>query len=335
MQFNFKRKKFINKIIQGDALETIKKFPGNSIDCVIFSPPYWQLRDYHWKGQWGLEKTFGEYLENLWNLMDEIKRILKPTGTVWVNLGDSYGTQSGNSKGKKYFSVSTKNHVSNGEVLLKGNVPHKSLLLLPHRFAIGCIERGWLLRNDIIWAKKNAMPESTRDRFSKKHEYVFFLVKNRKYFFDLNKIREPHKEESIARTKRGWNGHREKRSALENMNIRNMCHPFGKNPGDVSDFWNIPTQSGGDKHYAKYNTDLIEKPILAGCPKGGIVLDPFCGSGTTGVKAIELGRKFIGVEGKKAYCRIAEKNIKAADPSQRKGRKINNLIILKNNVKIH
>lgn len=302
-------KNCLNKIIQGDALETIKKFPDECIDCVIFSPPYWQLRDYHWKGQWGLEKTFGEYLENLWSLMDEIKRILKKTGTVWVNLGDSYGTQSGNSKGVKYTSASTKNYVSNGEVLLKGKVPHKCLLLLPHRFAIGCIERGWLVRNDIIWAKPNGMPESSRDRFSKKHEHVFFLVKNKKYFFDLNKIREPHKIVSLQRMKRGWNGHREKRSSFENMKVEKMCHPLGKNPGDVTDFWTINTQSGKDKHYAKYNTALIEKPILAGCPKGGIVLDPFCGSGTTGIKAIGLGRKFIGIEGKKAYCKIAERNI--------------------------
>lgn len=303
-------KKQFNKIIHGDSLETIKKFPDNSIDCVIFSPPYWQLRDYHWKGQWGLEKTFGEYLENLWSLMDEIKRILKPRGTVWVNLGDSYGTQSGTSKGKKYLSKSTGNYRENGSILLKGKAPHKCLLLLPHRFAIGCMERGWIVRNDIIWAKPNGMPESARDRFSKKHEHIFFLVKNKKYFFDLNKIREAHKEESIARTKRSWTGHREKRSALANMNIARLCHPLGKNPGDVTDFWAINTQSGKEKHYAQYSTALIEKPILAGCPKGGIVLDPFCGTGTTGIKAIELGRKFIGIEGKKAYCRIAENNIK-------------------------
>jgi len=298
------------KIIHGDALERLRKFPSRSIDCVITSPPYWQMRDYRWRGQWGLEKTYGEYLEKLWSLMDEIKRVLKKRGTVWINLGDSYGTQSGSCRGKKYQQSGKISHVENGRILLKGNVPQKCLLLLPHRFAIGCIVRGWILRNDIIWAKPNAMPESTKDRFSKKHEYIFLLVKSKKYFFDLNRVREQHKLCSLERMKRAWNGHREKRSSYENMKIENMCHRRGKNPGDVSDFWRIHTQSGKEKHYAKFNTELITKPILAGCPKNGIILDPFCGVGTTGIRTIELGRKFIGIEGKTAYCEIAEKNLR-------------------------
>jgi len=244
--------------------------------------------------------------------MDEIKRVLKPTGTVWFNLGDTYGTQSGSCRGKKYKQSGKIAHIENGSMLLKGKVPQKCLLLLPHRFALGCIQRGWLVRNDIIWAKPNGMAESVADRFTKKHEYIFLLVKSKKYYFDLDSIREPHKEISIQRSKRNWNGHREKKSSWQNMDIKRMCHPKGKNPGDVSDFWNIPTQSGHEKHYAKYNTKLITKPILAGCRKGGIILDPFCGTGTTGVSAIELGRNFIGIEGKKSYCLIAEKNLSRA-----------------------
>jgi len=304
-----KLKSHINKVIQGDALETIKEFPDESIDCVITSPAYWQLRDYGWKGQWGLEKTYDEYLENLWKLMDEIKRVLKPSGTVWINLGDTYGTQSGTGRGTAYISKSTKHHVENGATLIKGKVPHKSQLLIPHRFAIGCMERGWIVRNDIIWAKKNSMPESVKDRFAKKHEYVFLMVKDKDYYFDLDSVREEHKQESIERTKRNWNGHRETGSSYENMDEKKMCHPDGKNPGDISDFWKIQNKGGHDKHYAKYSSDLLTKPILAGSPKGGIVLDPFCGTASTGVRAIELGRKFIGIEGKKDYCKIAEKNL--------------------------
>lgn len=304
-----KLKPNINKVIQGDSLETLKEFPDESIDCVITSPAYWQLRDYGWKGQWGLEKTYDEYLENLWKLMDEIKRVLKPRGTVWINLGDTYGTQSGTGRGTQYISKSTKHHVENGATLIKGKAPHKSQLLIPHRFAIGCMERGWIVRNDIIWAKKNSMPESVKDRFTKKHEYVFLLVKDKDYYFDLDSVREPHKAESLERTKRAWDGHREKGSSYENMNEKKMCHPDGKNPGDISDFWKIQNKGGHDKHYAKYSSDLLTKPILAGSPKGGIVLDPFCGTASTGVRAIELGRKFIGIEGKKDYCKIAEKNL--------------------------
>lgn len=340
-------KQFINSIIHGDALQTLKKFPSGSIDCVIFSPPYWQLRDYGWKGQWGLEKTFEGYLQNLWNLMDELKRILKQQGTVWVNLGDTYGTQSGTSLGFKFEISSTIPRKENGSLLLKRKVPHKCLLLLPHRFAIGCIKRGWLVRNDIIWAKPNGMPESTKDRFTKKHEYIFFLTKNRKYFFDLDSIREAYKQSSLDRANRGvsvsnkWiNGadgqqphnlsqprlHRTKITAeyTEKFGssraryyrgkkyLSNGIHPKGKNPGDVSDFWVISTKPNSQKHFAAFNRDIITKPLLAGCPKKGIVLDPFCGIGTTGVRAIELGRKFIGIEGKKAYCKIAAKNITEA-----------------------
>jgi DNA modification methylase len=334
----------LNKIICGDALQTLKNFPSNSIDCAIFSPPYWQLRDYRWKGQWGLEKTFEEYLQNLWKLVDELKRVLKQEGTVWVNLGDTYGTQSGTSLGFKFEISSTIPRKENGSLLLKRKVPHKSLLLIPHRFAIGCLERGWLVRNDIIWAKPNGMPESTKDRFTKKHEYIFLLTKNKKYYFDLDSIREEYKQSSLDRANRGisennkWiNGadgqqpynlsqprlHRTKINSKDAEKFgspraryyrgkkywSNSIHPKGKNPGDVSDFWVISTKPNSHKHFAAFNRDLITKPILAGCPINGIVLDPFCGVGTTGVRAIELGRYFIGIEGKKAYCRIASKNI--------------------------
>jgi site-specific DNA-methyltransferase (cytosine-N4-specific) len=280
--------------------------------------------------------------------MDELKRVLKPEGTVWVNLGDTYGTQSGTSLGFKYEGYYTMQHRENGSALIKAKVSHKCLLLLPHRFAIGCIARGWLVRNDIIWAKPNGMPESTKDRFTKKHEYVFLLVKNRKYYFDLDSIREEYKQSSLDRAGRGisennkWvkgaDGQQPHNLSQPRLNqnkisvknsekfglhkekyykgkkyLSNSIHPKGKNPGDVSDFWVVSTKPNSQKHFAAFNRDLITKPILAGCPKGGIVLDPFCGIGTTGVCAIELGRKFIGIEGKKSYCKIAGKNIAIAE----------------------
>ena len=203
----------VNKIYQGTCLDLIKTFPDKSIDCVITSPPYWQLRDYGWDGQWGNEPTFQMYLENLWSLMDEIYRVLKDEGTVWVNLGDTYGTQGGKNTGKeqkKYDSTYIQNRVGvNGEedaTLIKQQGYHKCLLLIPHRFAIGCIDRGWIIRNDIIWAKRNGMPESVTDRFSKKHEYFFFMVKKEKYYFDLDGIRDKIKQVSIDRYKYSFTG---------------------------------------------------------------------------------------------------------------------------------
>jgi len=274
----------INEIYCGDVMELMGKLKNESIDCLITSPPYWQLRDYGYPEQWGLEPTYQEYLEHLWSWMDEVKRVLKKTGTVWVNLGDTYGTFRGKS-GSGADSFERKktgggHHDTVKQVIDRPNknVFEKCLLLIPHRFAIGCIDRGWIIRNDIIWAKPNCMPEPVTDRFSKKHEYFFFMTKSQKYYFDL----EPH-------------------NFKQNAN--------GKNPGSVSDFWQITTKGSSDKHYASFNTKLIEKPIIAGCPKEGIILDPFCGTGTTLARGLELGRKVIGFDGKEEYCRIASNNI--------------------------
>lgn len=323
---HFRNKIEPNTILCGDVISELKKIPNSSIDCVITSPPYWQLRDYGFKSQWGLEKNFNEYLSNLWSMMDELYRVLKPKGTVWINLGDTYfgsGNGSGQNplddnnlrKSKGYLITPSKPNADKSNGLKK-----KCQVLIPHRFAIGCVDRGWIVRNDIIWAKPNGLPESAKDRFSKKHEYIFLLVKQPDYYFDLNAVRDPHKAASKERikyrmtafggdvkNKKGAFGKGEKNGGtLKRISL----NPNGKNPGDVSDFWAITTKHGNAKHYATFNSDLITKPILAGCPKGGIILDPFCGSGTTGVKAIELGRKFIGIDGKKEYCDIARKNIR-------------------------
>ena len=313
-----------NSILFGDVLTTMKDLPDESIDCVITSPPYWQLRDYGWKGQWGLEPTYVEYLDNLFMLMNEIKRVLKPRGTAWINLGDTF-FGSGNGSGQD-MEEAKKNTIRKIEAAPKAannskenKLPHKSLTLIPHRFAVGCVKRGWIVRNDIIWAKPNGIPESVKDRFAKRHEHIFLLVKQRDYYFDLDAVRDPHKEASVLRIKYGMTAYggdpnntkgsmgkgKKNGGALKKVRL----NPKGKNPGDVIDFWTISTKRGSGKHYATFNSELVTKPILAGCPEGGIVLDPFCGTATTGVRAIELGRKFIGIEGKKSYCKIAEQNI--------------------------
>ena len=300
----------VNKIYEGTCLDVIRTFPDKSIDCVITSPPYWQLRDYGWSEQWGLEPTYQIYLENLWSLMDEVFRVLKDSGTAWINLGDTYnGNKSGNDDPKLHDAIKD----GSGVMKRKGVEQDKCLLLIPHRFAIGCIDRGWLLRNDIIWAKKNAMPESVDDRFSKKHEYFFLMAKQDGYYFDLDTIRENHiYTNRVSKKLRGT------QDWAKNANIGQPQqghsggvgkHELGKNPGSVSDFWDINTKPSKDSHYASYNTELIDKPIIAGCPKGGIILDPFCGTATTGCRAIDLQRKFIGIEGKPEYVAIGNKKL--------------------------
>lgn len=349
----------INKVYEGNCMDLFKELDNESVDCVITSPPYWQLRDYKWDGQWGLEPTFQIYLENLWSMMAEVWRVLKPTGTAWINLGDTYGTQSGQSRGVDY-QPDRQTNVEQGSILLKGASMHKCLLLIPHRFAIGCIDRGWIIRNDIIWAKRNGMPESVTDRFSKKHEYFFLMVKQEKYYFDLDGIRDKIKTVSIERYKYAFTGqeggesnnfkgdkshlipttkipaenaemfgsprarqHRQSNGKSKIGGIKkdgndrsgiyddNEWYPRddGKNPGDVSDFWDCPTRPSSDEHYAAYNDKLIGKPIVAGCPKGGLILDPFCGTATTGCRALELDRNFIGFEGSPKYAKMANKNL--------------------------
>ncbi len=308
---------FTNKIHQGNSLDILKQMPDSSVDSVITSPAYWMLRDYGYDGQWGLEATYQEYLEHLWQFVDETYRILKPAGTAWINLADTYGTTSGNlvqgNLGTNKIKYTGKIHGYN-----KPAVAHKCLLLLPHRFAIGCIDRGWIIRNVIIWAKKNGMPESVIDRFSKKHEYFFFMVKQKKYYFDLDEIRQPNQQKSIERYKRGYKakfgGKNSHTFAPKPRDSKRELHPNGKNPGDVSDFWDINTKGTSTKkvpkkHYASYNFKLIEKPIVAGSPEGGIILDPFCGIGTTLVRALQLGRRVIGIDGSEQYVKIAREKI--------------------------
>lgn len=307
-----------NKIYNEPCLETVKRMPDNYLDCVITSPPYWQLRDYGYPEQWGLEPTFNEYLEHLWQLMDEIYRALKPNGTVWVNLGDSYSTQYGTNaalaRGKNYESESTylTNRGESKNLIKPKNMPNKCLLLIPDRFAIGCIDRGWIVRNDIVWAKRNGMPESVTDRFSKKHEYFFFMVKSEKYYFDLDAVRSKHIHANDKRNDGERHIYKEGVKSLNNDMLATNAvsfNPLGKNPGSVSDFWDIPTKPSSNEHYAAYNDELIKKPILAGCPEGGIIYDPFMGTGSTAESALRANRKFIGSEMSEKYIDIANKRL--------------------------
>ena len=343
-----------------------------------------QLRDYGFPDQWGLEKTYQEYLEHLWQMMDECYRVLKPTGTCFTNLGDTYS--AANSFGRvdnKYKAMEG----SQPKVKRNSGIPDKCLLLIPHRFAIGMIDgvnghKQWILRNDIIWAKSNSMPESVTDRFSKKHEFFFFFVKQKKYYFDLDGVRESHKMghwRQINPEKQKYAQSKDyiKLGLMSGKGGEN--HPSGKNPGDVSDFWNIPTQPSSRKHYATFNTKLIDKPLIAGCPEfvckkcgkprekiidvkrpstynsseqdernkgrgkmskhrpltaifrdakntirqikgltdcncnagfeGGLILDPFCGTSTTLIRAEQLNRRWIGIDAKEEYLKISKERL--------------------------
>jgi len=300
----------LNKIYQKDALAFLYSLPNNCIDMAITSPPYWCLRDYGVEGQLGLEPTFDEYINKLCNIFDEAKRVLKQGGSCWVNLGDTY---SGNKKGKTDRKVSDYLKDNSTGIHKRAIITPKCLCQIPSRFAIEMCNRGWILRNTIIWHKPNAMPSSVKDRLNNTYEFVFHFVKAKKYYYGLDAIREPHKQATKQRVKYGINPYgglgKVKMTGSRKGNLpakKITLNPKGKNPGD---FWTISTKGFKGAHFATYPEKLCEKPIKASCPPNGIVLDIFMGAGTTALVALKLGRKFLGCELNPAYIEIAEKRL--------------------------
>ena len=292
-------------LYNGDSLEVLRTMPDQSVDCCVTSPPYFGLRDYGVEGQYGLEASPAEYVETMRTLFAEVRRVLTGDGTLWLNLGDSYSFGSTplhntNTPNKNRDGSSDRSNVAIGAALKprkqNSGLPAKNLLGIPWRIAFALQEDGWILRNDIIWAKPNGMPESVTDRLALKHEHFFMFAKSPRYWFNLDAIREPHAEASIARS--GRNRFAEDRSQ-EGVGSPNTVDPLravhegGKNPGDV---WMLATQPFGEAHFAVMPPLLAERAILAGCKPGGTVLDPFSGSGTTGLAATKHGHKYVGID---------------------------------------
>jgi len=332
----------INQIIHYNVLNTPWPLEDNSMDCCVTSPPYWGLRDYNSPGQIGLEKSPEEYVQKMVAVFNEVYRVLKPTGTLWLNLGDSYAGNGGQFGSKK----STLHGRRAGEVEFgaatrfkkKGDLKPKDLVGIPWMVAFALRAAGWYLRQDIIWSKPNPMPESVKDRCTKAHEYIFMLSKERQYYYDAAAIRDaaaassmkrwsqdiecqkgsdrvpgktngkmkavggPKKDKQRGQPVRhaGFNESWDKITTEEQMS-------FGANKRSV---WNVATKPFPEAHFATYPEELITPCILAGCPAGGIVLDPFIGAGTTGLVALSHGRQFIGFELNSDYIAIANKRLK-------------------------
>lgn len=344
-----------NTILCGDAAEQLATLPPASIDCVVTSPPYFQLRDYGMSRQLGFEPDIHGWVAGLEAIFTELARVLKPTGGLWLNLGDSF------SRHRRY------------------GAPPKSLLLAPERLLLALAETGWLVRNKVIWAKPNPMPSSVGDRLTLTYEVVYFLVRNQRYFFDLDAIRQPHRSSRSRRSgadapdRPGWLGPLAgSRRGLH----QTIGHELGKNPGDV---WRIATHGYRGAHFATFPEALVRPPILATCPevicirceqpwrrrvyarrigqvrsagprdrlvnrtggrwetirrvgglvpcgcaaptRPGVVLDPFFGTGTVGIVACELGRDWVGIELSPVYVRMAEDRLRLRqEPPRERGR---------------
>jgi DNA modification methylase len=261
----------LDRVIRGDALSVLKTLPTGSVHSCITSPPYWAMRDYGIKNQLGLEPAFSEYIAKVCDIFDEIRRILKTDGSCWVNIGDTYfGDSPVRKKKSEAFSNTRVLKRSAGgtrrSAKSQDGVRAKSLCQIPARFAIEMMNRGWRLRNEIIWHKATCITTSARDRLTHNHERLFFFTKTRHYYF-----------------------------TAQNRN---------------SSVWTIPPSTFRSAHSATFPYQLVTTPLQISCPPGGIVIDPFLGSGTTALVAKQLGRHYIGIELNPEYVKIAENRLK-------------------------
>lgn len=293
------------QILTGDALAMLQSLPNAAAHTCITSPPYFGLRDYGMDGQIGLEDTVESYIERLVAVFREVRRVLRPDGTLWLNIGDSYATRSGNQP-----PTNTRNKSGHTAKTVPVGFKRKDLMGIPWRLAFALHADGWYLRQDIIWHKSNCMPESVRDRFTRSHEYIFLLTIRPNYYYDANAVKEPCGNKGNSRTFRGGGAYTMGRAFDNSADAPRTSHgnvpnKFGlRNKRDV---WTVATAKCGETHHATFPPELIRPCILAGCPEGGVVLDPFFGSGTTGVVAAQEGRRFIGIELNPDYAALARR----------------------------
>lgn len=255
-------------LYHGDAADTLRTLPSDSVDCIITSPPYFGLRNYGAENEIGNGQTLPEYVKSLVKVFNEARRVLKTSGTLWLNLGDSYarGFGGGTPGTKSKTNIGSHDNRSAGKKAIPGS--GKNLVGVPWRVALAMQDDGWTLRSEIVWRKSNAMPESVKDRPTKTHEHIFMFVKNDKYFYN----------------------HFESKSDT-GAKLRTV--------------WDIPNKPFKGAHFATFPTELPARCMTLGCPPGGVVLDMFNGSGTTGEAALLSERKYVGVDSNSDYLRMS------------------------------
>jgi len=293
---------YIDKIVAADSIEFMRQIPDNSIDCCVTSPPYYGLRNYGADGQIGLEDCPENYIGRLVAVFEEVRRVLKSTGTLWLNLGDTYAGSgcgaTGNRSAEWIRSSKNTNTVQGyaNRPIKSGGLKHKDLIGIPWAVAFALRDAGWYLRQDIIWHKTNAMPESVNDRCTKAHEYIFLLSKSRHYHFDWSAIRETAARYEGNRQILAYNGRIRRYETDTPMRRKRSV-------------WVVPTKAHKEAHFAMFPETLIVDCVKAGCPDGGIVLDPFMGSGTTAVVARNCGCHFTGCDINIDYVAIANRRL--------------------------
>lgn len=314
-----------------DVFEGLKKIQSGSVNCVVTSPPYWGLRCYGTPGQIGLEETPEDYILKMAQVFAEVRRVLADDGTLWLNMGDSYNSPPPGARDAKRWPKQTRNdHVPFREKPSCFGLKPKDLVGMPWRLAFALQQNGWYLRSDIIWHKPNPMPESVKDRPTKAHEYIFLLSKSRKYFYNTKGSMEPVTGKARPRGKgvnpkasdagigwgrvpSGWDttkgNHKGKKGRYKNKQNASFSAAV---TGTVTEramrtVWKIPTAPFKGAHFATFPLALAAKCIVAGSAPGGVILDPFSGSGTTGEAALNLGRRYIGIDINKDYLELVRK----------------------------
>lgn len=339
-----------HRILVGDCIEMMRTLPDQSVHTCITSPPYFGLRDYGVDGQIGLEASPREFIDNLVAVFREVRRVLRDDGTIWVNMGDSYagswGAHGRDDMGLGGQSLAARQVAASARKLKKPNhagFKPKDLMGLPWRLALALQDDGWYLRQDIIWHKPNPMPESIKDRCTKAHEYLFLLSKNPRYYFDQVAIREPAMASTITRWSQDIEGQagsdrvpgknngpmkavgRSKRNSFaretkytEGDHGQTAQHRAGRDDIDYDEtrnkrsVWTVATASFKGAHFATFPPDLIRPCVLAGAPRGGLVLDPFGGAGTTALVAMQEGRQSVICELNPKYATLARQRIDTA-----------------------
>jgi DNA modification methylase len=319
------------QILKGDCRDILKTLPDESVHCVVTSPPYWGLRDYGVEGQLGMEKTYQEHVETIAQVFDEVKRILRKDGTLWLNYGDCYASSPNGRSAADVKALGNDDRTFRDKPFstIQGVLKSKDLCGIPWRVAFALQDRGWYLRQDIIWAKPNPMPESIKDRCTKAHEYIFMMTKSPRYFYDASAIEEDAiyagltgQDESGYKDAKKFDGkhsnkqrgHGRRHAGFNDrwdaMSRKEQCS--GKR--NKRSVWTVATKPFSQAHFATFPPELIEPCILAGCPKDGTVLDPFGGAGTTGLVADRLGRNAILIELNPAYATMAIERINGDAP---------------------
>lgn len=329
-KFYFENTMEVNKIYTEDCRETLKRMPDKFFNCCITSPPYYGLRDYNHPDQIGLEETVEEYVQKLVEIFSLVRQKMKDDGTLWLNLGDSYAASGRGGHGKNFHEdyIGTRISKNNHRRKPAKGYKQKDLIGIPWMVAFALRADGWYLRQDIIWNKRNPMPEAVKDRCTKSHEYIFLMSKKPKYYFDHEAIKEPASNNTHARQARAKMGHKSNPDDKKNgtrppkaqevpTGIIKNNESFNLALRDIVDkrnkrsVWTVGTEAFPEAHFATYPQALIEPCVLAGCPEKGIIYDPFMGGGTTALVSLRANRQFVGSEISSEYVEISMKRISA------------------------